>query len=73
MGYYFKPMMPFYARFASAPTEWLMSQEGRDLIGKAVKLCRTKYGNGEAKRFINALTYVGCIYPINGFLPGREG
>lgn len=70
MGYYFKPMVPFFARFVSAPTEWLMSKEGHDLMAKAVKLCRSRYGNAEAKRFLRALTVVGCIYPINGFQPG---
>ena len=64
MNYYFKPMMPFYARFVAAPTEWLMSADGRRLIAKTIRLCRSKHGKDEGRRFRDALLYVGCIFPI---------
>jgi len=62
-AYYFKPMMPFYGRFVSAETSWLMSQEGRRLIAKAIRHCRNKFGRLEGRRFHDGLFYVGCIYP----------
>jgi len=64
MGYSFAPMMPFYVRFGKAPTKWLMSQEGRRLIAKAIRHCRNRYGKPEGRRFLDALYWVGCIYPI---------
>lgn len=62
--YYFKPMMPIYGRFVSAPTEWLMSSEGRRMIAKAIRHCRNKHGKDEGQRFRDALVVVGCIFPI---------
>lgn len=64
MGYHFPPMMPFYGRFVTAPTEWLMSPEGRRLIAKTLRHCRAKHGRDEARRFRDALIFVGCLYPL---------
>ena len=64
MGYNFRPMMPFYNRILSAPTEWLMSRERRKLIAKAIKLCKAKHGRRKAIEFRDALLGVGCIYPF---------
>ncbi len=61
--YYFKPMMAFWGRFVAAPTDWLMSREGRNLIAKAILLCRHRYGREEARRFWHGLIAVGVIYP----------
>jgi hypothetical protein len=62
--YYFPPMMRLWGRFVGAPTEWLMSNEGRTFIAKAIKLCRKKHGHAEARRFHLGLVSVGCIYPL---------
>ena len=63
-AYYFAPMMPFYSRFVGASTDWLMSGEGRRLIAKTLRHCRKQHGRGEARRFRDALLWVGCLYPI---------
>jgi hypothetical protein len=62
--YYFKPMMPLYLKIIHAPTEWLMSAEGRRLIAKTLRLCRNRHGKQQARDFYNALTVNGAIYPI---------
>ena len=53
--YYFPPMMPLWGRFLGAPTKWLMSNEGRLMIAKAIKLCRKKHGHAEARSSTSGL------------------
>jgi hypothetical protein len=61
MAYYFKPMMPFYSRFASAPVEWLESAEGRNLMAKTLRHCRKNYGTQAATEFRDAMVWLGVM------------
>lgn len=84
MNYFFAPMMGFYSRLMAAPVEWIESKEGRKLIARILRLCRSKHGRPEAIRFRDALIYVG-IYPCwplsidddargdENWQPGHEG
>ena len=66
--YYFLPMMKLYGRFLTAPSDWLMSTEGRILIAKSLKHCRNRYGRAQARAYRGALIVIGCIYPIDGIM-----
>jgi len=62
-GYYYEPMMKRYARIIHASTGWLMSDEGRKYIADAINYARKRFGRAEAKKFHDAMIYVGTIYP----------
>ena len=62
MSYYFAPMMPIYNRLLSKSTRWHMAN--RSLIAQAIRHCRNQHGRQEARRFLDALYCVGCIYPL---------
>ena len=61
-GYNFRPMMPFYSRFMGAPSAWLESPDGRLSLARVIRFCRSRHGRAEARRFVDALVYVG-VYP----------